>query len=325
MFGIKIKKFRGKQVEVTGENLLNHLSDLQITEDSIHFQNRYNTPESRGKIKEDAKARKLIIDRMLQAFLILEEDIKNLTKGNNPENKKHFDKIKNSLLEIDKILKLQLDELNQKEILENNLLRTLSIDGMNPSGESKLTFQIRTLCDLIESQEKVIARYIVEIGNNITKEEMVSNQVDNRSEEIKRRFIISADGQTIYDTQTNLTWERDWEERGKMNWKDAIKINEDGFKLPSLENFESLNINKRESKTPLFNDLREIGFIIIDKLTSRNNDREPIYLTSTVEGEDRQGYSEVGPRLAGFYKGCNNSLEGESKDVQHYVVCVKQN
>ena len=71
----------------------------------------------------------------------------------------------------------------------------------------------------------------------------------------KERFIISED--TIEDTQSGLVWERDMSKRGQMNWNDAMKINDNGFTLPSRREFKTLSNSK---EYPTVKELEEIGF-----------------------------------------------------------------
>ena len=78
------------------------------------------------------------------------------------------------------------------------------------------------------------------------------------SSDTKERFIISE--HTIEDTKTGLLWERDMSKRGQMNWNDAMKINDNGFTLPSRENFKTLSNSKYY---PTTKELEEIGFINI--------------------------------------------------------------
>lgn len=183
----------------------------------------------------------------------------------------------------------------------------MAIDGLNISGESQLTYEITTLRKLLDSQEQVIAKYIVEEEHELKKEsQTTSNQEDTRPEEIKKRFIISEDGQTIYDNKTKLTWERDWTKRAVMNWDDAMKINDNNFKIPSRDNFKSLNI-LNINNYPLFEDLEKMGFIL-----GKNNSW---YWTS--EKEDM-----VTAWIVSFY---NGNFYAEGKTSAYYVVCVKQN
>jgi len=283
-----------KHEVVFAKEFLIDLQTLQRTEDEIHefSKNNYRT----GVVKK-AQQRDLIARELKGSILRLEEDIKLISKGKGPEDNFNFIKIKNLVYNIEDLLRKQLEELNKIEILEDHLARTMAIDGTNMSGESQLTYEIRILRELLDSQEGVIARYIVEEEHELEKSQNTSNDVDNRSEEIKKRFIISEDGDSIYDQNTGLIWERNWSKRGKMNWSEAIEINERGFKIPSKLNFSYLNVFNRKNDYPFYEDLMKIGFVI-DKNSWywTNNEKDTINACVVNLCED-DSHESVGAKI----------------------------
>ncbi len=249
-----------KHEVVFAKEFLIHLQTLQRTEDEIH---EFSKNADLTNVKKTSTQRDLIARELKGSLLQLEEDIKRASNGKGPEDSFNFVKIKNLVYNIEDLLRKQLEELNKIEILEDNLVRTLAIDGMNTSGNSQLTYEIKTLRELLNSQQGVIAKYIVEEEHELEKEsQTTSNQEDTRPEEIKKRFIISPDGQTIYDNQTKLTWERDWTKRKATVWENIISPNGEGFVLPSRNLFQSLIKNKRDYYYPSANDLKIMGFIV---------------------------------------------------------------
>ena len=114
-----------------------------------------------------------------------------------------------------------------------------------------------------------------------------------------KRFIVTED--TIEDTQTGLIWERDMSKRGEMTLDEAMKINEEGFKLPSGEDFKTLAKSK---EYPTIEELEKIGF---------QNVRGWYWTLNK--------YINTYAHVVSFYYG---SSGGNYVTNSHYVLCVKK-
>ncbi len=162
MFGFLKKKLH----EVSAEEIIEHLKILQRSEDEI--QELYELGDTINIIKK-AKQREEIAKKLTELIKQIEKDINAKTKGNGVINKENFETIKKMLQNIEQILIQQLKELNQEEILENSLARICAINGDNFSTKSTLTKNIKEVTDLLNSQSKILANYIIETESSLRK------------------------------------------------------------------------------------------------------------------------------------------------------------
>ena len=161
------RKNETRKVEIHSNTLIEHLNTLHKTEDEIHIYNKYSDIDN---LINTSKERKKLSKKLSEEFLILEQDIKFLTNGIGPENQKSFNIIKNYLLGIDKILKLQLSELGKEEVISDSYLRTIAINGEKLNGDSELTISLKGLSNHLEEQSGLIVRYIEKIDNEVSEQ-----------------------------------------------------------------------------------------------------------------------------------------------------------
>ena len=70
------------------------------------------------------------------------------------------------------LLKLQLQELNKEEVLENKRFRTIAIHGglKDKNGnatDSLLTIQLNELLELLKNQSEIVIKYIADISDEL--------------------------------------------------------------------------------------------------------------------------------------------------------------
>jgi len=159
-----------------------------------------------------------------------------------------FEKLEKELETLKNLLIKQLGVINSntiKTIPEKEIRKYLQGDSSELSEISK---QIRKLLKIVEEDLK---------------------EFEFEKKTINNRFILKED--TIYDTKTKITWDRDLAKAGKMNWENAkIYAEQNKKQFPTREDYWNLtheigtwNIEGGGSPTQL--DMKEIGFINVRK------------------------------------------------------------
>ena len=129
----------------------------------------------------------------------------------------------------------------------------------------------------------------------------LDDKSDGRAEEIKKRFILSNDGETIYDNKTKLTWDRDFTKSKELIWDNAINYaKKTNSRLPSKDEFRTLAFSK---EYPLKAELERIGFLNVPNWTW------------TLEK-----YNTTYAWVVGFSVGGDGNV---GKTLTYYVVCVR--
>ena len=81
------RKEETRKIEIPANALIEHLGTLQETEDKIHV---YNKHSDLNNLINTSKEREILSKTLSAEFQILEKDIKKLTNGEGPGNKRSF-------------------------------------------------------------------------------------------------------------------------------------------------------------------------------------------------------------------------------------------
>lgn len=254
---------------------LHNEKDLENLLENINQRNAYitnlngivsNIIKNQNELANDLKSKHPMLNiNFKDIYYTLEQDLKNLVN----------------------ISKSQIELLNQSSHILDTQKRESILNGEKIVPDlSQISSTIKTILEKIEKELPSIPQ-----------------NSDNRADQIKERFEIREN--TIYDKKTKLEWEKYLGKRGKMDWESAMKINENNFKLPSREDFKTLNINGNETGFPKREDLEEIGIIPI-----KYN-----YFWTNEEYDTSFAWSVYLGGGTDYYVGKTNA---------YYVVCVRR-
>lgn len=154
------------------------------------------------------------------------------------------EELERELIEINQLLQKQLEILNAQDIknMSEDEIRK-HLQG-NSSELSEFSMKIRKALEIVEEDFKSL----------------------NKPKE--NRFIVKKD--TIYDTKTKITWDRDLSKNGQIKWDNAMKFAKDqGKELPTREDFWNLTheigsykkTDEIQKGYPKQEYMKEIGFL----------------------------------------------------------------
>lgn len=127
-----------------------------------------------------------------------------------------------------------------------------------------------TMEELVEKIDK----YFGHFEKDITKGQLLP--ILKKRFETKSVIFDKKQIETIFDTKTGFEWFKDFNSLVPLNWEEASKFHMNGFELPTIQDFQTLNILNREWKYPKKLDLEKIGFknvinwVWVDKSENQN-------------------------------------------------------